>query len=72
MKKFIFKKEVRSTPQSTHMNFAYKRLKYSISSVAGIFQRAMEQLLDDLSFVIVRINDILLSEDTLAENLEIL
>ena len=52
--------------------FAYKRLSYGISSAPGIFQRAMEQLLNGLPRVIVRIDDMLLSGDTPAEKLEIL
>ena len=61
------------TTINTHKGlFAYKRLNYGISSAPGIFQRAMEQLLNGLPCVIVRINDILLPGDTPAENLEIL
>ena len=61
------------TTINTHKGlFAYKRLSYGISSAPGIFQRAMEQLLNGLPRVIVRIDDILLSGDTPAENLEIL
>ena len=67
MSKCVLKK----TTINTHKDlFAYKRMSYGISSAPGIFQRAMEQLLNGLPHVIMRIDDIL--RDTPAENLEIL
>ena len=45
-------------------------MSYGISSASGIFQRAMEQLLNGLPHVVMRIDDIL--RDTPAENLDIL
>ena len=41
--------------------FQYTRLPYGISSVPGIFQRNMEYLLQNIPYVIVRVDDILVS-----------
>ena len=46
--------------------------RYGISSATGIYQRTIDQLLNGLPHVIVRINDILLLGDTSAENLKTL
>ena len=50
------------TTINTHRGlFQYNRLPYGISSAPGIFQRTMENVLQGISFVIVRVDDILVS-----------
>ena len=50
------------TSINTHRGlFQYNRLPYGISSAPGIFQRAMENLLQGISYVIVRVDDIRVS-----------
>jgi hypothetical protein len=47
---------------NTHKGlFEYCRLPFGVKSAPGIFQRALENLLRDVPFVIVRMDDILLS-----------
>ena len=41
--------------------FQYNRLPYGISSAPGIFQRNMENLLQNISYVIIQVDDILVS-----------
>lgn len=58
---------------NTHKGlFRYTRLPYSISSAPGIFQKAMEQLLQGIPHVTVYIDDILITAETKAEHLQIL
>ena len=47
--------------------FAYKRLCYGVSSAPGIFQRAMEQIVQGLPMVAVYLDDILVSGRTYKE-----
>ena len=50
------------TTINTHKGlFQYNRLPYGISSAPGIFQRNMENLLQNISYVIVQVDDILVS-----------
>jgi len=50
------------TTINTHKGlFQYNRLPYGISSAPGIFQRNMENLLQNIPYVIVRVDDILVS-----------
>ena len=50
------------TTINTHKGlFKYNRLPYGISSAPGIFQRNMENLLQNIPHVIVRVDDILAS-----------
>ena len=50
------------TTINTHKGlFQYKRLPYGISSAQGIFQRNMENQLRKIPYVIVRVDDILVS-----------
>ena len=50
------------TTINTHRGlFQYNRLPYGISSAPGIFQRTMENLLQGIPYVIVRVDDILVS-----------
>ena len=52
----------RYTTINTHKGlFQYNRLPRGISSVPGIFQRNMENLLQNIPYVIVRVDDILVS-----------
>ena len=53
-------------------HFKYTRLPFGISSAPGIFQKAMENLLQDISHVNVYIDDILITRKTEAEHLHIL
>ena len=47
---------------NTHKGlFQYNRLPFGVSSAPGIFQRNMENLLPNISYVIVRVDDILVS-----------
>ena len=47
---------------NTHKGlFQYTRVPYGISSAPGIFQRNMENLLQNIPYVIVRVDDILVS-----------
>ena len=41
--------------------FRYNRLPYGISNAPGIYQRVLENLLLDIPYVLVRIDDILVS-----------
>ena len=52
----------RYTTINTHKGlFQYNRLPYGISSAPGIFQRNMENLLQNIPYVIVWVDDILVS-----------
>ena len=58
---------------NTHRGlFKYKRLPYGISSAPGIFQRAIESLLHDIPFVVVYLDDILITGTTDEEHLDTL
>lgn len=50
--------------------FQYNRLPFGISSVPGIFQRTIENLLQGISSVIVRLDDILVTGKTRCEHLQ--
>jgi len=52
--------------------FQYNRLPFGVSSAPGIFQRAMENLLQGIPNVIVYIDDILVSGASEAEHLVVL
>ena len=52
--------------------FCYTRLPYGISTTPGIFQKAMEQLLQGIPHVTVYIDDIFITAETEAEHLKIL
>ena len=59
------------TTVNTHKGlFQYNRLPFGISSAPGIFQRAMENLLQGIPHVIVRIDDILVSGKNETAHLE--
>ena len=50
------------TTINTHKGlFQYNRVPYGVSSAPGIFQRNMENLLQKIPYVIVRVDDILVS-----------
>lgn len=50
------------TTINTHKGlFQYNPLPYGVSSAPGIFQRNMENLLQNITYVIVRVDDILVS-----------
>ena len=58
---------------NTHKGlFRYTRLPYGISSAPGIFQKAMEDLLQGIPRVTVYIDDILITGETKAEHLQTL
>ncbi len=58
---------------NTHKDlFRYTCLPYGISSAPGIFQKAMEQLLQGIPHVTVYIDDIFITAETEAEHLKIL
>jgi ribosome-interacting GTPase 1 len=58
------------TTINTHKGlFQYNRLPYGVSSSPGIFQRTMENLLQGISFVVVRVDDILVSGSNDEEHL---
>ena len=66
-----------NTTINTHKGlFQYTRLPYGKSSAPGIFQRNMENLLQNIPYVIVRVDDILVSgasdEDHLSNLEEVL
>ena len=47
---------------STHKGlFRYNRLPFGVSSAPGIFQRTMENLLQNISHTVVRVDDVLVS-----------
>ncbi|XP_065185812.1 uncharacterized protein K02A2.6-like [Sycon ciliatum] len=48
--------------------FVYNRLPFGVSAAPAIFQRTMEQLLAGLSFVVVYLDDIVVSGKTRAEH----
>ena len=52
--------------------FQYSGLPYGISSAPGIFQRVMEDLLEDIPNVLVQMDDILLSGQNDEEHLKTL
>ena len=53
------------TTINTHKGlFQYTRLPYGISSAPGIYQRIMENLLQGIPYVVVRVDDILVSGET--------
>ena len=54
---------------STSRLFQYNRLPYGISSAPGIFQRTMENLLQGIPYVIVRVDDILVSGENYEEHI---
>ena len=58
------------TTINTHKGlFQYNRLPYGVSSSPGIFQRTMENLLQGIPFVVVRVDDILVSGSNDEEHL---
>lgn len=58
------------TTINTHKGlFRYNRLPYGISSAPGIFQRTMENILQGMSRVIVRVDDILITGKNEMEHL---
>ena len=58
---------------NTHKGlFRFNRLPFGVSSAPGIFQRAMESLLQDIPSVVVYIDDILITGATEAEHLKTL
>lgn len=59
------------TTINTHKGlFQYNRLPFGISSAPGIFQRTIENLLQGISSVIVRLDDILVTGKTRGEHLQ--
>ena len=57
---------------NTHKGlFRYTRLPFGISSVPGIFQRVMENILQGISNVTVYLDDILLSSATESEHMQL-
>ncbi len=55
---------------NTHKGlFRYNRRPFGISSAPGIFQRIMEGLLQDIPRVVVYLDDILVTGDTVKEHL---
>ena len=55
---------------NTHKGlFQFNRLPYGVSSSPGIFQRNMENLLQGIPFVVVRVDDILVSSSNDEEHL---
>lgn len=58
------------TTINTHKGlFQYNRLPYGVSSSPGIFQRTMDNLLQGIPFVVVRVDDILVSGSSDEEHL---
>ena len=58
---------------NTHKGlYRFNRLPFGVSSAPGIFQRAMESLLQDIPSVVVYIDDILITGATEAEHLQTL
>ena len=58
---------------NTHKGlYCYNRLPYGISSAPGIFQRAMETLLQGIPYVTVYIDDILVTGETEEDHLQTL
>lgn len=58
---------------NTHKGlFRFNRLPFGVSSAPGIFQQAMESLLQDIPSVVVYIDDILITGATEAEHLKTL
>ena len=58
---------------STHKGlFAYTRLQYGLNSAVGIFQRAMENVLNSIPYIAIYLDDILISAPTLEEHFRIL
>ena len=58
------------TTINTHKGlFQYNRIPYGVSSSPGIFQRTMENLLQGILFVVVRVDDILVSGSNDEEHL---
>ena len=58
---------------NTHRGlYRYNRLPYGVSSAPGIFQRTMENVLQGLDYVIVRVDDILLAGKNVEHHLEVL
>ena len=59
------------TTINTHKGlFQYNRLPFGVSSSPGIFQRAIENLLQGIPHIIVRIDDILVSSEDDVKHLE--
>lgn len=64
-------KSKKLTTINTHKRlFMYNRLCYGLKSVLGIFERTMENILQGIENVIVRIDDILLTGKTRKKHLE--
>ena len=58
---------------NTHKSlFRYNRLSYGVSSAPGIFQRYMENLLQDIPNVVIYLEDILIMGKTESEHLSTL
>ena len=58
---------------STHKGlFAYTRLQYGLNGAVGIFQRAMENVLNNIPYIAIYLDDILISAPTLEEHFRIL
>ena len=56
---------------NTHRGlFRYRRLPFGVASAPGIFQRALENILKGIPFVIVRLDDILISGKTDSEHID--
>ena len=61
----------RYTTINTHKGlFEYNRLCFGIASAPGIFQRTMENLLQGIPNVVIRIDDILIAGRTQAEHFQ--
>ena len=55
------------TINTTKGLFEYVRLPYGVSSASGIYQRIMEQLLQNIPMTVVYLDDILVSSGSTAE-----
>ena len=67
---FLEEESKKYTTINTHKGlFQYNRLPYGVSSSPGIFQRTMENLLQGIPLVVVRVDDILVSGSNDEEHL---